>query len=168
MKTSVSSYQIGQALQAEAVNIREVETTPPKRLTEGTLISAMTHIHQFVSNEADRKVLLNAKGIGTERTRDAIIETLKQRKYIVANKGELRPTALGIELIQKLPTELSDPATTAKWEMALGLVEQGRMKQQQFNAMIRDMTTRLIESMKKMKLDTNKLGLPVNKAKMGQ
>ncbi len=167
MKSSLPSYQIGQTIQTQVVSIREIETTPPRRFTEGTLISAMTHIHQFVNNEEDRKILQNAKGIGTERTRDAIIETLKQREYIVCSKkGELQPTALGTELIQKLPLELSDPGMTAKWELALGLVEQGRMKQQQFDIMIRDMTTKLIESMKTIKLDTDKLGLPLNKRRM--
>ncbi|MGN5477650.1 hypothetical protein ACTMU2_14175 [Cupriavidus basilensis] len=30
-------------------------------------------------------------------------------------KGELHPTDAGIELIEKLPAELRDPVTTAKW-----------------------------------------------------
>lgn len=154
------SYQVGQKLTGGVARLRETETEPPKRFTDGTLISAMTNIHRFVSNEADRKVLRDTKGIGTERTRDAIIETLKQRKYIVRGKGGyLQPTDLGIELILRLPRELSDPVTTAKWEMALGLIEQGQMTRQQFDAMIRGNTTKLVEALKSVKFDLDKLGV---------
>ncbi|WP_166742052.1 MULTISPECIES: DNA topoisomerase [Burkholderia cepacia complex] len=154
------SYQVGQKLTGGVARLRETETTPPKRFNDGTLITAMTNIHRFVSNEADRKVLRDTKGIGTDRTRDAIIETLRQRKYVVRGKGGyLEPTNLGIELIQRLPRELSDPVTTAKWEMALGLIEQGKMTRQQFDVMIRGNATKLVDALKSVKFDLDRMGI---------
>ena len=152
------SYSVGQKLTGGVARLRSAETTPPARYTDGTLISAMTNIHRLVPNEAERKILLHTKGIGTERTRDAIIETLKQRGYMKVVKGYLTPTDLGIELIAKLPRELSDPVTTAKWEMALGLIEDGEMPPERFRAMIRQMCITLVESMKSVNFDLEKLG----------
>ncbi len=158
------SWQVGQKLKGGAARVRCAQTTPPKRFTEGTLISAMTHIHRFVHSDADRKILHESKGIGTERTRDAIIELLKQRDYVVREKnGALRPTERGIELILKLPRALSDPVTTAKWEAALGLIEQGKRTPQSFDAMIRAMTARLVDAMKDVQFDLDRLGVKPSK-----
>jgi len=152
------SYKVGQKLEGGVVRLRQTETTPPKRFTEGTLIMAMTNIHRFVTSEADRQVLREAKGIGTERTRDAIIKILLQRGYLKVIKRELHPTDLGIELIDKLPRELSDPVTTAKWEMALGLIEQGKMPPEKFKELIKGMTRKLVAVMQEVKFDLTKIG----------
>jgi len=154
----MSSYVVGQKLSGGVARLRPAETKPPERYNEGTLITAMTNIHRFVTDEADRRILLDTKGIGTERTRDAIIETLKKRGYVKVIKGRIHPTELGIELIQKLPRELADPVTTAKWEMALGLIEDGKMPPDQFRAMIRKMCVSLVDALKSVKFDIDKLG----------
>src|SRR5260364_289907 len=115
-------------------------------------------------SDADRKILRESKGIGTERTRDAIIERLKQRRYVVREKnGALRPTERGIELIRKCPRALSDPVTTAKWETALGLIEQGKMAPQSFDTMIRTMTAQLVEAIKGVQFDLNRFGVKPSK-----
>src|SRR5260363_48951 len=116
-------WQVGRPLKGGVERVRSELTTHPKRFTDGTLSSAMPRSHRFVHSGADRKILRESKGIGTERTRDAIIERLKQRRYVVREKnGALRTTERGIELIRKCPRALSDPVTTAKWETALGLI----------------------------------------------
>src|SRR5260364_132343 len=105
-----ASWQVGQPLKGGVARVRCAQTTPPKRFTEGTRISAMPNINRFVHSAADRRFLRGSKGIGTERTRNAIIERLKQRRYVVREKnGALRPTERGIELIRKCPRALSDP-----------------------------------------------------------
>src|SRR5260364_173771 len=110
-----ASWQVGQPLQGGVLCVRCAQSPAPKLFTDGTLFSAITHIHRFVHSDADRKILRESKGIGTERTRNAIIERLKQRRYVVREKnGALRPTERGIELIRKCPRALSDPVTTAK------------------------------------------------------
>ncbi|HGO6128499.1 TPA: DNA topoisomerase [Burkholderia cepacia] len=156
------SYQVGQKLTGGVARLRETETTPPKRFKDGTLISAMTNIDRFVpkENEADRKVLREAKGIGTERTRDAIIETLKQRKYMVRRKdGCFEPTNLGMEIIQRVPRTLSDPVTTAKWEMLLGLMEEGKVTRKQFDDLIRAEVAKLVDALKSVKFDLDRMGI---------
>src|SRR5260364_198094 len=154
----------GTTAQRGVAHVRCAQTTPPKRFTDGTLISAMTHIHRFVHSDADRKILRESKGIGTERTRDAIIERLKQRRYVVREKnGALRPTERGIELIRKCPRALSDPVTTAKWETALGLIEQGKMAPQSFDTMIRTMTAQVVEAIKGVQFDLNRFGVKPSK-----
>src|SRR5260363_331910 len=75
----------------------------------------------------------------------------------------LRPTERGIELIRKCPSALSDPVTTAKWETALGLIEQGKMTPQQFGAMIRTMTAQLVEAIKGVQFDLNRFGVKPSK-----
>ncbi|TDF52135.1 hypothetical protein E1J61_37250, partial [Cupriavidus sp. L7L] len=152
------TYTVGQRLTGGRARLRSAETTPPPRYKDGTLISAMTNIHRFVTNEADRRILRDTKGIGTERTRDAIIETLKARGYIKVVKSEFHPTDAGIELIEKLPNELRDPVTTAKWEMALGLIAEGKMPAASFDDMIRKMCCSLVEGMKTVKFDLSKMG----------
>jgi DNA topoisomerase IA len=168
------TYQVGQKLKGGVAKLRTAQTTPPKRYTDGTLITAMTNIHRFVTNDDDRKILRDTKGIGTERTRAAIIETLKNREYIVTSdesgdggrkRKALFPTDLGIELIQRLPRELSDPVTTAKWEMALGLIEDGQMTRKQFDAMIRNTATKLVGAMQGLTFDVKRLGLKVSEEK---
>lgn len=152
------TYTVGQRLTGGRARLRSAETTPPPRYKDGTLISAMTNIHRFVTNEADRRILRDTKGIGTERTRDAIIETLKARGYIKVARSEFHPTDAGIELIEKLPNELRDPVTTAKWEMALGLIAEGKMPAASFDDMIRKMCCSLVEGMKTVKFDLSKMG----------
>lgn len=164
------SYEVGQKLRGGVARLRETQTEPPKRYTEGMLISAMTNVHRLVTNEADKKILRDTKGIGTERTRGEIIETLKKRGYITRGKGgELCPTELGIALIQNLPRELSDPVTTAKWEMALGLIEQGKMTRQQFGSMTRANTIKLVQALEALagKFDLDRLGVKESDKKAG-
>src|SRR5260364_128389 len=99
-----ASWQVGQPLKGGVAHVRCAQTTPPKRFTDGTLISAMHWFLCFVQSDADRKILHESMGIGTERTRDAIIERLKQRRHVVRGKnGALRPTERGIELLRKCP-----------------------------------------------------------------
>lgn len=158
------SYEKGQILQGGVVELDAAETTPPDRYTEGTLISAMTNIHRFVTNDADRKVLRDAKGLGTERTRAPMIEKLKHVGYMATRKKgsrvELYPTDLGIKLITKLPAEveLANPVMTAKWEMTLSLIEQGKITPQQADGVVRKQVLKIVEAMKRCVFDAAKLG----------
>lgn len=164
--TGAMQYSVGQRIVGGVVSLKEAQTTPPKRFKDGTLITAMTNIHRYVTSEADRKVLRDKKGIGTDRTRAAIIETLKNRKYMTVGKGgELHATDLGMELIRKLPKGMTDPVTTAKWEMALDLVAKGKMTKAQFDNMIRATVVKLIEDLKGVTFDIQKLGIEAVEAK---
>src|SRR5260363_465505 len=57
-----ASWQVRQPLLGGGAYVRCAQTTPPKRFTDGTLISAMTHIHRFVHSDADRKIFARVEG----------------------------------------------------------------------------------------------------------
>lgn len=126
------AYQVGQSVSAIKVGIREAVTKPPENYTDGMLIDAMTNIHKFVTDPKDRQVLKEAKGLGTERTRDAIIETLVKRGFLERRKKRLFATPFYRAVLEKLAPSLKDPVMTAKWEMALGMIESGGATLDQF------------------------------------
>lgn len=109
---------------AEVVNRR---TTPPARYTEGTLIAAMKSVGRLVQDARLKAVLKETSGIGTEATRAAIIETLLKRGFIVREgRKHLVSTSPGRTLIDAVPDDVKDPATTARWEQALDEIAQGK------------------------------------------
>ncbi len=109
-------------------------TKPPKRFTEGTLLSAMANIYKFVDNKnPNREKLKEVKGIGTPATRNNIIEEL-QATSIKGNdvepcirkiKNELAPTDFGTNLIESVDKSLTKPDTTAQMEYELAKIADG-------------------------------------------
>ena len=85
-----------------------------------------TSVHRFVSDADAKATLKDHQGIGTEATRAGIIETLKARGYLKAEKKAIVSTPLGQEIIALTPPVLKDPVTTAEWEARLEAVAQGK------------------------------------------
>ena len=117
--------------QGDRVHCRDVrtlkkKTSPPSRFTEGTLIEAMANVHGFVADAAAKSVLRENEGIGTEATRAGVLETLKQRQYLIAEKKAIVSTKLGQDIIDLTPVTLKDPVTTASWESRLEAIAQGK------------------------------------------
>lgn len=122
--------QAGQGLMCECSQVDAKKTTPPLRFTEGTLIQAMTNVHQLVDDPEIKKRLKETAGIGTEATRAGIIEILKERDFIKSpdegkDKGKLFSTPKGRELIEKLPESLKSVGITGLFEQALDAVAKG-------------------------------------------
>lgn len=135
----IKGYRAGQQVKATGARVRAKQTTPPARFTDGSLIQSMTEIHRRVKDEAQRKMLMATNGLGTERTRSAILNTLMARKFLVFRKEGKRnlvvSTPAGRELIEAIKVrtpEIADPVMTAKWEYALGMVERGEATMQEF------------------------------------
>ena len=116
----------GDTVQCRDVRALKKKTSPPSRFTEGTLIEAMANVHRFVADAAAKSVLKENEGIGTEATRAGVIETLKQRGYLIAEKKSLVSTQLGQDIIDMTPATLKDPVTTASWESRLEAITQGK------------------------------------------
>ena len=117
--------------QGDAVRCRNAEsvrkkTSPPSRFSEGSLIDAMAHVHLLVKDGQAKATLKESKGLGTEATRANIIETLKERGYLIAEKKSIVSTPLGQEIIDLTPPALKDPITTAAWEDQLEAIAQGK------------------------------------------
>lgn len=125
------------SMQVAQTRVKEGKTTPPKPYTEATLIADMGAVHKYVDDPKIKALLKESAGIGTSATQATIIETLKQRGYIVAEKGRgkkpvLRSTRLGRYLIEHMPRALSDPGITALWEEQLDLIAKGQADPQTF------------------------------------
>jgi DNA topoisomerase-3 len=108
-------------LEANAVDKR---TRPPRRFTEGTLLTAM----ESAGKSLDEKALSDAmreNGLGTPATRASIIETLLQRGYIEREKKNLLATEKGIRLISIVHPDVKSPVMTGRWEARLQAMQRG-------------------------------------------
>jgi DNA topoisomerase-3 len=128
------------------VEIRDGQTQPPRRYTEGTLLGAMEHAGRGLDDPALRRAMRDV-GLGTPATRAAMIETLLARKYIERKASELHPTAHGRALIAAVPVEdLLSAELTGAWEQKLAAIAGGRASRARFMDEIRAFTTRIVEA----------------------
>lgn len=109
----------GETLKLSDAGVDSTTTKPPKRFTEGTLVAAMKAVHKFVSDPKLKTILRENVGIGTEATRANVIGELFNRKFIELAKKEIKPTLLGEQLVDSLPTQISAPDMTALWQQAM-------------------------------------------------
>jgi DNA topoisomerase-3 len=121
----------GQPQTVHDVEALNKKTRPPKRFTEGTLLTAM----ETAGKTLDEKELSDAMketGLGTPATRASIIEVLLKRGYIVRDGKMLEATAKGIHLIEVVHPEVKSPAMTGQWEAYLKRIQRGTAKLEPF------------------------------------
>lgn len=135
----------GESCKAQHLEVLAKQTTPPKPFTEGTLVASMKHAARFVTDERLKARLKETAGIGTEATRAGIIETLLKRGFIKRQKRALVSTPTGQQLIDSLPSAITNPGMTALWEQALDDVAAGRMALQDFMARQAGMVEKLVQ-----------------------
>ena len=114
----------GQAQRVLAVEAVAKKTRPPKRFTEGTLLTAM----ETAGKTLDDKELSDAmkeNGLGTPATRAQIIEVLIKRAFLERRGKSLEATDKGIRLIEVVHPEVKSPAMTGQWEAYLKRIERG-------------------------------------------
>lgn len=122
----------GQIFRAVKATISEHDTSPPKRYTEATLLSAMESAgNEFIEDGGEKK------GIGTPATRASIIEKLVIVKNIERSNKQLIPTDNGISLIAAVPDSVKSPKLTAEWENRLKEIESGKLSKDTFDEMIK-------------------------------
>jgi len=117
----------GQPQHVASIEAKNKKTKPPKRFTEGTLLTAM----QTAGQTLDEKELSDAMketGLGTPATRAGIIETLLKRDYMVRSGKTLEATEKGIHLIEVVHPEVKTPAMTGQWESYLKKIHEGEAK----------------------------------------
>jgi len=127
------------------------KTRPPKRLTEGTLLTAM----ETAGKTLDEKELSDAMketGLGTPATRAAIIETLLKREYIIRNGKQLEATDKGVRLIEIVHPEVKSPAMTGQWEAYLKRIEKGDAKLPPFIGGIEDYVREVVGKVGQMQV----------------
>jgi len=142
---------------ADDVRVEALQTKPPARFSEATLLSAMEGAGKLIDDEELREAM-RAKGLGTPATRAAIIEGLIYEKYVHRNGRELQPTAKAFSLITLLRgldiAELSSPELTGNWEYQLSQMEHGELKRDEFMHSIEAMTRHIVERAKEHESDT--------------
>jgi DNA topoisomerase III len=147
----------GEDAQTKAIEVKAVETKPPARYTEATLLSAMEGAGKLVDDE-ELRAAMSEKGLGTPATRAAIIEGLIAQDYMARNGRELVATAKGLALIALLRgigiQALTSPELTGEWEAKLKQIEAGKLKREDFMKEIRDMTREIVEKTKNFEGDT--------------
>lgn len=118
-------------------NIISGKTTPPKYFTEGTLIQAMRNIAKYIDNAAEKKLLKETDGLGTEATRAEIIERLKAHNFIEVSrsgktKGKIISTEEGRNALKVIPQKLQSAVLTAHEEEKLRLIQEGKLSLSEF------------------------------------
>jgi DNA topoisomerase III len=133
------------------VEANELQTKPPARFTEATLLGTMENAGKLVEDE-ELAEAMSERGLGTPATRAAIIEGLIMDKYIERDGRDFHVTAKGLTLIDQISTigieTLSSPEMTGQWEYKLRQMEQNELDRTSFMRDIRGLTTQIVERTK--------------------
>jgi DNA topoisomerase III len=157
----------GEQGKVEDVHVKEGKTQPPKRFTEGQLITLMKTAGKHLENEELEKVMKETEGLGTEATRAGIITMLKERKYIDVEKNQVRPTQKGLLLIEAIGEQiLASPEMTAKWEKRLKEIGQGAASAQVFMDQARKLSEKIITDAVKQSKEWNFSTINIEEVKM--
>ena len=142
----LKSLRKGSKLSLEKTQIKEGETSPPKRYNSGTMILAMENAGQLIEDE-ELRAQIKGSGIGTSATRAEILKKLVNNKYIALNKKTqiLTPTLLG-EMIYDVVNASISPLLradlTASWEKGLTGVAEGSITNEEYMEKLEGFITR--------------------------
>ena len=141
----------------EKVEPKALQTRPPARYSEATLLSAMEGAGKLL-DDSELKEAMSGKGLGTPATRAAIIEGLLTEKYLVREGRELHPTAKAFQLLTLLRglgvEELTSPELTGNWENKLAQMERGELGRDAFMREIAKMAQIIVKRAKEFEADT--------------
>ena len=144
--TVLPDVEIGDSLDIKDRKIKEKYTSPAKHFTEDTLLKAM----EVAGNDAlEKGVEVERKGLGTPATRAGIIENLIFKGFIERDKKNLIATHKGISLVTIVADTFKSAETTAKWEMELSDIAQGKSLKKNFLEVIDSEIRNVISRYKK-------------------
>ena len=126
---SLKSLKKGSPISFKEFNIKEGETSPPKRYNSGSIILAMENAGQLIEDE-ELRAQIKGSGIGTSATRAEILKKLNSNQYIFTNTKTqiITPTLLGeiiYDVVDNSIKQLLNPELTASWEKGLTYVAEG-------------------------------------------
>ncbi|MGC4405880.1 DNA topoisomerase III [Methyloversatilis sp. MC4-4] len=137
--------------------VKALQTKPPARYSEATLLTAMEGAGKTIDDE-ELRAAMAGRGLGTPATRAQIIENLILENYMLREGRELIPTAKGFQLMIALRglkiDELSSPELTGEWEYKLSQIERGELSRDAFMREIADMTQHIVHQAKSYESDT--------------
>ena len=138
----------GEKVKTVAILAEGLQTKPPARMTEATLLSAMEGAGKLIEDDTLREAM-GERGLGTPATRAATIETLISEEYVRRIGRELVPTAKAFGLFETLDALgieiLQSPEMTGEWEHKLKEIEHGRMKRDEFMLEIQKVARDIVE-----------------------
>lgn len=115
----------GQPAVANQVDVLSKTTRPPPHFTEGTLLKAMMSAGAK-NDDAEIRDLLSNGGLGTQATRQDILEKLKKREFAVLQGKKFLSTERArefVKIIREDGNRLADVIATADLERELRQVE---------------------------------------------
>jgi DNA topoisomerase-3 len=147
-----NSVKKGDVLSPASYSVIAGETKPPKRYTEGSIVSAMEGAGKLIEDE-ELRAQISGSGIGTSATRAATIEKLKRNGLIQSEKKTLilTPTGLGFrnyEVVRLTVPSLLSPEMTAEWERDLDSIAQGKKTKAQYEQELNDYIKKTVEDIK--------------------
>jgi DNA topoisomerase-3 len=159
--------QLPRLEQSERAAVKEVaseekETQPPRRFSDGSLVTLMETAGKLVDDEELREAMKDS-GIGTPATRAAIIERLIQVGYVERDGRALVVTEKGMNVIRLLGEHaLTSPGLTGEWEARLAKIETGQDSREAFMGDIVKFTESTVGE-----LDTKLKGVRIERANLG-
>lgn len=144
----------GDVIAAKGYEIKEGETSPPKRYTSGSIILTMENAGQFIEDE-ELRAQIKGSGIGTSATRAEILKKLVNIEYLALNKKTqvLTPTLMGemiYDVVDSSLKPLLNPALTASWEKGLTQVASGQITAEEYMVKLSDFVARRTNIVKQM------------------
>ena len=154
----------GMAVSVAKLDIKEGETTPPKRYSSGSLILAMENAGQLIEDE-ELRAQIKGSGIGTSATRGEILKKLVTNGYLALNKKTqiITPTLLGeiiYEVVNVSIKPLLNPELTASWEKGLTGVAEGNITSDEYTVKLNDFVSRRTNYVKSINVNNT----PINQA----
>lgn len=133
---SIKKLKKGDVLTVTGLDIKEGETSPPKRYNSGSMILAMENAGQLIEDE-ELRAQIKGSGIGTSATRAEILKKLFNIKYLSLNKKTqiITPTLLGemiYDVVEHSIKSLLNPELTASWEKGLNYVADGEITSDEY------------------------------------
>lgn len=116
----------GDSIVAKQMTPVQRTTTPPKRLTQATLVNAMRNIASQIEDRTLKKALADSQGIGTPATRASIISDIISSGYVDDKKDGLYITQIGKAYIDNIKTlDIISPVFAAGIENKIKMVQRG-------------------------------------------
>lgn len=149
----------GDRISVGKYEIKEGETSPPKRYTSGSIILTMENAGQFIEDE-ELRAQIKGSGIGTSATRAEILKKLVNIEYLALNKKTqvLTPTLMGemiYDVVDSSIKPLLNPALTASWEKGLTQVADGQITSEEYMGKLSDFVTRRTNIVKQLRNQGN-------------
>ena len=115
---------VGDVLSVENKEVKEKFTQPPKHFTEDTLLKAM---ELAGTEDLEKGIEVERKGIGTPATRAGILESLISKGFVERDKKNLLATHKGVALVTIVSEAFKSAKTTAEWETKLSKIAAGTL-----------------------------------------